>query len=177
MSIGFIDEASPQNTANTVRVWSFGKTRSIKNTTRFKANTIGFYAISGKSIQAFLENSKADSIASFLGEVRKANETYKAVVTVIDNFPSHKSETVKKKARELGIYPVYLPRYSPDLNPIEHIWRSIKRVLSLAFVESLDRMKEVIVDAWDKLSKRISYAKGWVERFLEGKQYYMELCG
>jgi transposase len=31
IAIGFIDEASPQNTANTVRVWSFGKVRSVKS--------------------------------------------------------------------------------------------------------------------------------------------------
>lgn len=177
IAIGFIDESSPQNTANTVRVWSFGKVRSIKNTTRFKTNTIGFYAIRGESVDGFLENSKAESISSFLEEVRKANEEYQAVVAVIDNFPSHKSQKVKEKARELGIHLVYLPRYSPDLNPIEHIWKSIKRVLSLVFVESLAEMREVIADAWDKFSKKMSYAKGWIGRFLEGKKYYMELCG
>ena len=177
IAIGFIDEASPQNTANTVRVWSFGKVRSIKNTTRFKTNTIGFYAINGESVEGFLENSKAESIASFLEELRKANEKYQAVVAVIDNFSSHRSKTVQEKARELGIYLVYLPRYSPDLNPIEQIWKSIKSVLSLVFVENLSEMKKVITDAWNELSKKMSYAKGWIRRFLKGKQYYMELCG
>jgi len=177
IAIGFIDETSPQNTANTVRVWSFGKVRSVKNTTRFKANTIGFYPIRGESVEGFLENSKAESIATFLEEVRRANERYKAVVVVIDNFPSHKSKLVRERAKDLDIYLVYLPAYSPDLNPIEHIWRGVKRMLSLTFVESLDAMKEVIADTWDKLSKRISYAKGWMKKFLEGKQYYTELCG
>ena len=177
IAIGFIDESSPQNTANAVRVWSFGKVRSIKNTTRLKTNTIGFYAISGESVGAFLENSKSESIADFLEEVRKANERYKAVVAVIDNFPSHKSKLVREKAQELDIYLVYLPSYSPDLNPIEYIWKSIKRVLSLVFVENLGEMKKAIAEAWDKLSKKMSYAKSWMERFLKGKQYYTELCG
>ena len=48
IAIGFVDETRPQNTANTVRVWSFEKVRAIKNTTKFGANTIGFYAINGK---------------------------------------------------------------------------------------------------------------------------------
>ncbi|MFQ6063540.1 MAG: transposase [Methanosarcinales archaeon] len=38
-------------------------------------------------------------------------------------------ETIKK-AKELGIYLIFLPPYSPDLNPIEYIWKSIKRMLS-----------------------------------------------
>ncbi len=40
---------------------------------------------------------------------------------MIDNFPSHRSKILQERARELGIYFVYLPRYSPDLNPIEQI--------------------------------------------------------
>jgi hypothetical protein len=39
-------------------------------------------------------------------------------------------------------------------------------------VESLDEMKKVITDAWDKFSRKMSYAKSWVEKFMKGKQYY-----
>ena len=45
---------------------------------------------------------------------------------IIDNFSSHKSGLVRQTAKELGIYLVYLPPYSPNLNPIEFIWKSIK---------------------------------------------------
>jgi len=38
-------------------------------------------------------------------------------------------------------------------------------------------MKEVITDAWNEFSKKMSYARGWIKRFLEGKQYYTDLCG
>ena len=177
IAIGFIDETSPQNTANTVRVWSFDKPRIIKNTTKFKTNTIGFYAIKGESVKAFLDNSKASSIAKFLEEIREANKSYKAIVAVIDNFPAHKSKLVKQKAAELDIYLVYLPPYSPQLNPIEYIWKSIKRVLSLVFVRNVEEMKKVISQAWNKLCKKISFAKSWIEKFLKGTLYYMELCG
>jgi len=66
IAIGFIDEARPQNTANTVKVWSFERVRSIKNTTKFNTNSIGFYAIKGNSVSKFLDDSKAPSIANFL---------------------------------------------------------------------------------------------------------------
>jgi len=176
IAIGFIDETRPQNTANTVRVWSFKKVRSIKNSTKFKANTVAFYPIEGVPVEAFLEDSKANSIAAFLERIREANKGYKAVVVILDNFSSHKSKPVREKAMDMSIYLIYLPVYSPDLNPIEQIWRGVRRELSLAFAGSLDRMKEVIVKAWGMLSRKISYAKGWIERFLEGKQYYTELC-
>lgn len=92
--------------------------RSIKNSSKFKSNTIGFYAIGGESVKEFLDNSKKESIASFLETIKRANEEYKAIVVVIDNFRSHTSALVRDKAKELGIYLVFLPPYSPDLNPI-----------------------------------------------------------
>mgnify|MGYP001069541860 CR=1 FL=1 len=116
-------------------------------------------------------------MVSFLDEVRKVNKRYRAVLAVVGNFQSHKSKLIKEKAEEWDIYLVYLPPYSPDLNPIEYIWRSIKRVLSLAFVESLSEIKRITGDSWDEFSRRMGYAKSWVERFLKGKQYYMDLCG
>jgi transposase len=175
IAIGFIDETRPQNTSNTARVWSFGKVRIIKNTTKFKTNTIGFYAIKGESLKEFLDNSEKESIASFLEKIKKENEKYKAIVAIIDNFASHKSNMVKEKAKELGIYLVYLPPYTPDLNPIEFIWKSIKRMLSLISVKSLDEMKMVISEGWNRFSKCLSYAEGWIKRFLKG-EYYVKLC-
>jgi hypothetical protein len=72
IAIGFIDEARPQNTANTVKVWSFERVRSVKNTTKFNTNTIGFYAIKGNSVSKFLDDSKAPSIASFLDDIKNS---------------------------------------------------------------------------------------------------------
>jgi putative transposase len=110
----------------------------------------------GESTKAFLDSSKAESMVGFLDEVRKVNEKYRAIVAVVDNFQSHKSKLVKEKAEEWDIYLVYLPPYSPDLNPIEYIWRSIKRVLSLAFVESLGEIKRI------KEIPGTSFPRGWV---------------
>ena len=171
IAIGFVDEARPQNTPNTVRVWSFDRIRMKKNTSRFKTNTIGFYAIKGQSVQEFLDDSKSKSIAHFFERVKEANVDSKAIVAVIDNFASHKSSIVRETIEKLDIYLVFLPPYSPDLNPIEFIWKSIKRVLSLEFVADLESMKRLIADQWNALSCSISYAKGWIKRFLEGTNY------
>lgn len=175
IAIGFIDEARPQNTANTVKVWSFEKVRSIKNTTKFKTNMIGFYAINGNSVTKFLENSKAPSIAGFMDDIKSSNETYRAIVAIVDGFPSHKSDLVKQKAKELGIYLVYLPPYSPELNPEQFIWKSIKRVLSLSFPSNLEEMKQIITKSWYAFSSSLSYAKYWIERFLSNTSCYNEL--
>ena len=177
IALGCLDEASPQNRANTVRVWSFEKSPVMeKNTTHFKSNTIGFYAIQGTSVQAFLANSKEDAIVGFLQQVKAANATAKAIVIVLDNYNSHHAAKVKETAQELGIYLIHLPPYSPDLNPIEYIWKSIKRIVSREFIETLDEMKRKIADGWKNLSGSLSFAKHWIAEFLETESYYNDLC-
>jgi len=175
--LGFLDETSPQNRANTVRLWSFEKSPVVdKNTTHFKSNTIGFYAIQGVSVQTFLANSKEDAIVDFLNQVKTANATAKAIVVVLDNYRSHWAAKVTEVAQKLGIYLIHLPPYSPDLNPIEYIWKSIKRILSREFVGSLDEMKRKIADGWRVLSGSLGFARHWISEFLETEPYYNDLC-
>ena len=175
--LGFLDEASPQNRANTVRVWSFEASPVVdKNTTHFKSNTIGFYAIQGGSVQAFLANSKEDAMVDFLKQIKAANSSAKAIVIILDNYSSHLAATVKEIAQDLGIYLIHLPPYSPDLNPIEYIWKSIKRIVSREFVETLDEMKRKIAEGWKTLSGSLSFAKHWISEFLETESYYNDLC-
>ncbi len=135
--IGFVDETSPQNTANSQRVWSFGKPRLSKNTERMRVNAIGFYALKGNDALNFLGRSKAEDIVAFLRQVKEMNRAYKVIVLVWDNFASHRSRQVRATADQLGLRLVYLLPYSPDLNPIEQIWRGIKRGLSTLLVKNL----------------------------------------
>ena len=44
---------------------------------------------------------------------------------------------VKAEAERLGIELVFLPPYSLELNPIEYIWKSIKKVISTTFVQNV----------------------------------------
>ena len=177
IALGFVDETSPQNRANTVRMWSFQSSPSIvKNTDHFKSNTIGFYAIKGNSHQAFLADSTKESIQGFLGQVKQANLDYKAIVVIWDNYKSHQSSTVKEAAQSFDIYLVPLPAYSPDLNPEEFLWKSMKRELSKVFVGTEGEMKSIITKSWDALSTNLTFAKHWIEEFLTGSSCYSELC-
>ena len=92
VALGFLDEASPQTTANTVRFWHFGHSDIKKNTSRYKANTIGFYAIIGNNVIDFMPDSKQETLAHFLIKIKEANQYYKAIIVVLDNFRSHISK-------------------------------------------------------------------------------------
>jgi len=71
-----------------------------------------------------------------------------------------------EKERKLKIILLFLPPYSPDLSPIEQIWRVIKRVLPPLFIKTLDELKEVISKSSYEPTQRISFAEEWIKRFL-----------
>jgi transposase len=64
-------------------------------------------------------------------------------VVVMDNLSAHKGERVRELIEERGCELLYLPPYSPDLNPIEEAFSKVKRILRKA--ES--RTREALVEA------------------------------
>lgn len=92
----------------------------------------------------------------------------------MDNFSTHRSKKTVEFANSLNIDLIFLPPYSPDLNPIEFIWKSIKRVLSTSLIGSLEHMRYIVAKAFYDFSKSLSYAKSWILKFLDYK--YKMLC-
>ena len=50
-------------------------------------------------------------------------------VVVMDNLGSHKGKTVRRLIRAAGAKLFFLPRYSPNLNPIEQVFAKLKTLL------------------------------------------------
>ena len=152
--IGFIDESSPQTTSNTMGLWSFDRPEITKNTSKFRANTFGFYSPNGISIADFHDNSRKEDIISFMKKIRRMNP-YKRIIAIIDNFKPHHSNETVQRPNELKIGLLYLPPYSPDLNPIEYSWKNIKREISRVFIGSEQHLKYIISSQFHRFSSRL----------------------
>jgi len=102
----------------------------------------------------FLPNSKKEDICFFLQTIRNANPVGR-IILILDNFRSHRANATMVQAFRLDIDLVFLPPYSPDLNPIEYIWKSVKRVISDKFVKCLEDMRMIISRLFLDCSSRL----------------------
>jgi putative transposase len=85
----------------------------------------------------------------------EAERKGKPVVVVLDNAPFHTAGAIREaragwEAKGLRLY--YLPSYCPHLNPIEGVWRRVKRFLMpRRFYDSLAELKQAVLSALNLL--------------------------
>ncbi len=71
----------------------------------------------------------------------------KGSVIVMDNWTVHHGEEVRKLVERFGCELLYLPTYSPDLNPIEHLFAKLKAFIKSLRPETLDALIEAFCEA------------------------------
>jgi transposase len=82
-------------------------------------------------------------------------------VVVMDNLSSHKGSRVRELIEERGCELMYLPPYSPDLNPIEEAFAKLKALLRRAGARTHEALIEAIGRALDAVTA--SDARGFFE--------------
>jgi len=75
-------------------------------------------------------------------------------VLVMDNLGAHKVSGVRQAVEAVGAMLLYLPPYSPDLNPIEQCWSKIKKLLRDAAARTKAALAEAIANAFAAVSKQ-----------------------
>ena len=65
-------------------------------------------------------------------------------VVIMDNLGSHRSKAVRRAIRQAGAKFLFLPKYSPDLNPIEQVFSKLKHLLRKTQARSYDAILAAI---------------------------------
>jgi transposase len=68
---------------------------------------------------------------------------------VMDNASVHKSPLVNELITKAKCTLIYLPAYSPDLNPIEHCWANFKKYLR-KIIKNFNKLGNAITEAISK---------------------------
>src|SRR5580658_4956462 len=90
--------------------------------------------INGERFLAYVEQ--------FLVPTLKRND-----IVVLDNLGSHKGKAVRNAIKAAGARLLFLPKYSPDLNPIEQVFAKLKGFVRKAAPRTLDAVSDAITQA------------------------------
>jgi transposase len=67
-------------------------------------------------------------------------------IVIMDNLGSHKGKAVRQLIRSAGAKLFFLPKYSPDLNPIEQVFAKLKHLLRKTAARTVDAVCAAIGD-------------------------------
>lgn len=73
-------------------------------------------------------------------------------IVIMDNASPHKVKGVVEAIEERGAYVLWLPTYSPDLNPVEQMWSKVKAFLRKVKARTIDSLYDALKDALDSIS-------------------------
>jgi transposase len=73
-------------------------------------------------------------------------------IVIMDNLGSHKGKAVRRAIRAAGAYLFFLPKYSPDLNPIEQLFAKLKHWLRKAAKRTVEAVTNAIGPILDAVS-------------------------
>ncbi|WP_341758093.1 IS630 family transposase [Candidatus Tisiphia endosymbiont of Ditula angustiorana] len=93
--------------------------------------------VNNKPIAPFVFNGTCNTelfnnwVEKFLIKELKAGQ-----IVVLDNASFHKSKKTKELIESVGCKVIFLPPYSPDLNPIEKFWANMKKWIKNKIIET-----------------------------------------
>ena len=75
-------------------------------------------------------------------------------IVIMDNLGSHKAKAIRTAIRSVGARLLFLPPYSPDLNPIEQVFSKVKHTLRQAMGRSVEAIEEAIANVLPEITKQ-----------------------
>ena len=158
VDIWFADESGFEGDPRPRKRWDKKgrKTRVTKNGGHLRINVIGMVCPrSGEFFAIEASHSDSATYQAFLDEADKSIAFQRTTnILIMDNASWHKRKTTNWHSWQ----PMYLPPYSPDLNPIERIWLTMKARWFNNYVckseeKLLERLDQPILDVIDNPEK------------------------
>jgi transposase len=137
---------------------AFGKAPRNQGT---NLTVVGAIALDGLRCMMAYENGTTKQ--AFLKFVTDAlvPSLHKDDVVVMDNLNAHYAEGVREAIEAVGASVLYLPPYSPELNPIEHTWSKLKALLRRAEARTLRTLAAALKASKAEISRSDLF--GWFE--------------
>ena len=160
----FVDEMGTNTSLAPLYAWSRRGERALASVPRnWGANVTLLASMSAEGMGPCLavEGSTTTAVFEAYLEQVLTPSLGPGQVVVMDNLSSHKGSRVRELLEERGCELIYLPPYSPDLNPIEEAFAKLKALLRRAGARTCEALMEAIGRALDALTA--SDARGFFE--------------
>jgi putative transposase len=163
-SVGFLDETCCQNKPSVRRILTNLRRFVLKTSYNLaqKVSIFTFMDILGNVSKKIYSKS---TYLEFIDFLRFLKSTYKKVIIILDNAKIHLSSEARKLCGEEIIF-VYLPPYSPDLNPVEQLFRCLKRRLKNKVFKNVSDIVSYVEEFFSNIGDTYSFYRGWMEKFL-----------
>lgn len=158
----FLDEAGSHIAMTPEYGWAPVGERLVGKVPRNRGTVLTMIgALSLDGVEALMTTVGGTSGAVFLTFVKQhlVPVLLPGDIVVMDNLGAHHATGVKEAIRAAGADVLYLPPYSPDLNPIECCWSKVKALLKKAGARTVTTLVEAIRAAVAAVSPRD--AEGW----------------
>ena len=156
--IYFVDSVHPQHQTHLTYGWILrGVRKEIAMTGRqYRLNFIGGISLDEhKVVYANPEKVDGYSIEIFLNKLRAKHPLGEKIHVIWDNAGYHRSNDVKQYAKELSIKLHYLPPYSPNLNPIERLWKIMHEQVGYnRYYEKFSEFTDATLEFFKNISRK-----------------------
>lgn len=93
-------------------------------------------------------------------------ENQQRIVLILDNAKAHKTDLVLDIAKTLNIYLLFLPPYSPELNPVEKVWDIQKMDIRNSTITDKENIINETYKIFENKCKSDSLYKNYVEKYI-----------
>lgn len=107
--------------------------------------------------------SKAEDFKAPLATIQEVNPDCDGVLLFWDNARADKKRA--PWAWQQNSFTIPLATYSPDLNPVQRVWKSCKRwVNQQKFAKKKEQLQELFQQAFEHYKVQISFAESWIKK-------------
>jgi transposase len=96
------------------------------------------------------KTQRGEDFCAFLRHLRAQHHPRQILVLLLDGDSSHTAKAPTALADDLGIVLLFLPKRCPHLNPVDHLWRSVKKDVcaNRQYVDLDDEVDRVVNYLW-----------------------------
>jgi len=159
--IVFMDSAHPTMATKIVSGWiRRGQDKPIAQiASRTRVNVTGAIDLKAmKVVSHFTEKVNAETTIEFLQKIKAAYPAAARIHVILDQSGYHRSQLVKDFGENNAIQLHYLPPYSPNLNPIERLWKVMNETIRNNYIfKSAKEFRERLAYFFEVLLPQIAH--------------------